>query len=351
MSYSKERNIIKAGTIGDSLGYNIEFKTIEEINKLYTNGISFSQCDNYIVSDDTQMTLFCLEALKENHFENYNNEAILKMIYEYYLDWNATQYRSILFKKEFSKQNQLHKKQAPGITCLTALGSKRCGTMIMKINNSKGCGGIMRVAPIAFLNRDLEDIIYLGCMQAAITHGHPEGYLSSGFLAGLIHLGIKGFDFNRSYIKVKELIKDYKDSDSFINYLNEKEKFFDLKFANPNEMIQSLGNGWTGESALVLSIYAFKKATNFKEAIYISVNHSGDSDSTGSICGQLYASFNNLNEIDLDIFKKVDLYSLIENSLVDIEKINNFKTLEEKNEKSVEKKNLISIIKNFFKDH
>ena len=53
-------------------------------------------------------------------------------------------------KKEFSQQKLLKKRRAPGNTYLSALGSRRCGSIINKINNSKGCGGIMRVAKIAF---------------------------------------------------------------------------------------------------------------------------------------------------------------------------------------------------------
>lgn len=169
----KISNIIKAGAIGDAFGYNVEFQSWEHIKITYGGPIFFSNCDNYVVSDDTQMTLFCLEALKKDYQKNNNNEDVLKRIYEYYLDWNATQYKGLEIKNDFGKQKSLHKRQAPGMTCLNALGSGRMGTMQNKINNSKGCGGIMRVAPIAFLNKDLDDIIYLGNMQSAITHGHP----------------------------------------------------------------------------------------------------------------------------------------------------------------------------------
>ena len=61
----KKENIIKAGVLGDAFGYNVEFQSWENIRITYGGPILFSNCNNFIASDDTQMTLFCLEALKE----------------------------------------------------------------------------------------------------------------------------------------------------------------------------------------------------------------------------------------------------------------------------------------------
>lgn len=327
----KFANIIKAGAIGDAFGYNVEFQSWEHIKITYGGPILFSNCDNYVVSDDTQMTLFCLEALKKNHENNNNNEDILKRIYEYYLDWNATQYKDLQVKNTFGQQEKLHKRQAPGMTCLSALGSGRIGTMQNKINDSKGCGGIMRVAPIAFLNKDLDDIIYLGNMQSAITHGHPEGYLSSGFFAGLIHLGIKGIDFEEAYLTVKNKIKENNESADFIKYLEKLEDNLHIEFNNPNEMTEILGEGWTGETALGLAIYAFKYGKSFEHAIVIATNHRGDSDSTASMAGQLYAAFKQTNEKDLEKYKLLDIKEIIDNCLENISVINEFENLSLKN--------------------
>lgn len=339
----KISNIIKAGAIGDAFGYNVEFQSWEHIKITYGGPILFSNCDNYIASDDTQMTLFCLEALKENSNLNNNNENILNKIYDYYLDWNATQHNDLTIRKKFSKQKELQKRQAPGRTCLTALGSGRYGTMEKRINDSKGCGGIMRVAPIGFLNREIDDIIYLGCMQAALTHGHPEGYLSSGFFAGLIHLGLKNVSFEESYLLMKEKISVYKDSEDFVEYLNKIEKYLDYEFNNPNDMTDIIGEGWTGETALGLAVYALKKGKSFEHCLIISTNHRGDSDSTASMAGQLYAAFKTLDSKDLEVYEKIDLKNIINKSLENIEIINNFEL--EKKKTNLEKKELTGVLK------
>jgi ADP-ribosylglycohydrolase len=86
--------------------------------------------------------------------------------------------------------------RAPGNTCLSALrGAKKMGNPAT--NNSKGCGGVMRVAPVG-LAMHREHAFELGSQTAALTHGHPSGYLSAGFLAFLIEEIVAG-EFARRF--------------------------------------------------------------------------------------------------------------------------------------------------------
>lgn len=61
------------------------------------------------------------------------------------------------------------------------------------------------------------------------------------------------------------------------------------KEGNPSaEKLSQLGDGWIGEEALSIAIYcALPYPENFEKALKLSVNHSGDSDSTESICGNI----------------------------------------------------------------
>ena len=71
--------------------------------------------------------------------------------------------------------------------------------------------------------------------------------------------------------------------------------------------VETLGGGWVGEEALAIGIYAALSAKSFVEAIRIATNHSGDSDSTASIAGQLWGAMNGIDGIphvwvsDLDV--------------------------------------------------
>ena len=51
--------------------------------------------------------------------------------------------------------------------------------------------------------------------------------------------------------------------------------------------VNRLGGGWVGEEALAIGYFAALVADGFEEAMRIAANHSGDSDSTASIAGQI----------------------------------------------------------------
>lgn len=55
-----------------------------------------------------------------------------------------------------------------------------------------------------------------------------------------------------------------------------------------NDNIRSLGEGWTGEEAWAVALYsAVRHIDSLSDAIISSVNHDGDSDSTGAVCGSI----------------------------------------------------------------
>lgn len=56
------------------------------------------------------------------------------------------------------------------------------------------------------------------------------------------------------------------------------------------EKAESLGAGWAAEEALAIAVYralVLPGAGQAGEALLLSVNHSGDSDSTGAVCGNV----------------------------------------------------------------
>ena len=54
------------------------------------------------------------------------------------------------------------------------------------------------------------------------------------------------------------------------------------------DAIRELGEGWTGEEAWAIALYcAIRHIDSVEDAIIASVNHDGDSDSTGSVCGNI----------------------------------------------------------------
>lgn len=65
------------------------------------------------------------------------------------------------------------------------------------------------------------------------------------------------------------------------------------------QCIRELGEGWVGEEALAIAVYcSLKYSHNLQKALVVSVNHGGDSDSTGSITGNILGAYLGSDTID-----------------------------------------------------
>lgn len=333
MEKTREKFIgcLLGGSIGDSLGYPIEFLKINEIYDMYgINGIEDLKVNIFsgtaLISDDTQMTLFTVEGILnfENKRKNGENISISKCIFYSYERWLHTQGHPISKEYEYLIEDvisplfqykELFSQKSPGDSCISALirtKNNKFGTIKNHINKSKGCGGVMRAAPagLYFMSRN-KDAFNLGCKLAAITHGHPTGYLSAGAFASIISDLCAFLSIEDA---VKNAIKILEDMESNEETISALKKAVSLaKEGNPSpEKLSQLGEGWIGEEALSIAIYcALSYPEDFEKALKLSVNHSGDSDSTGAICGNIMGAKLGLNFIDKQWIDKLELTDLI----------------------------------------
>jgi ADP-ribosylglycohydrolase len=80
--------------------------------------------------------------------------------------------------------------------------------------------------------------------------------------------------------------------------------------------VAKLGEGWVAEEALAISVYCALVARDFEEGVTLAVNHSGDSDSTGAITGNLLGASLGVDAIPGRWKKPLELKRVI-NSLAD----------------------------------
>ena len=314
---SKYQGCLLGLAIGDALGAPAEFLRLPEIKKRYgRDGITdFHGWRGFkpgAYTDDTQMSLAtavgCIKA-----YQSWDGKGIyhpLSVVYHCYLDW-------------LESQNDPEQRRAPGHTCLSALQSGKMGTIEDKINDSKGCGGVMRTAPVGLVfssDRAFQE----GAEYAAITHGHPSGYLTAGFLSAIISYIIEGKTLIEAIaLCMEELVKHDGHSETLGKIVLAQELSISQK--SVEESIQTIGEGWIGEEALAISLYcSLKFSDNFKRGVLAAVNHSGDSDSTGSITGAILGTLLGVELIpgkwvreveDSDRIKKIanDMFSIFKN--------------------------------------
>ena len=295
------------GAVGDALGFAVEFLEDEAIFRRYgENGITEYELENgkALISDDTQMTMFTAEGLlraKENN-ENPSIEEYVKDIYKSYLDWLETQtweYKSEIVSDHSKLLNirEMYALRAPGNTCLAALESGRCGSFDLKLNNSKGCGGVMRVAPIALLlapdsSISSKTIDIISARSAAITHSHELGYIPAAFLTHIISEILRGSSLYNAIVSAKnamvELFDESEDLDYFIKLIDKAVELANNNYEDDLDAIREFGQGWVAEETVAIAVYcSLKYQDDFAKAIVASVNHSGDSDSTGAVTGNI----------------------------------------------------------------
>lgn len=324
------KGCIIGGAIGDALGAPIEFISIDKIRSYFGHqGLTdYSEAYGRIgaFTDDTQMTLFTAEGLilsKVRH-EYQGDDGVISAVYHALLRWLLTQETNL--QKDLIKNygtcsivdgmltgyKELFSLRAPGNSCLSSLKSGRMGTVDNPINNSKGCGGVMRMAPAGLAYDDAEKAFNLGCKLAALTHGHPTGYLASGTFASIISRVLSGTSLNSAIDDSISILKSKKNSEETLRTIDKAVEFVSKSTPGP-DIIKEIGEGWIAEEALGISIYCALVASNdFKKAVLLAINHSGDSDSTGSITGNILGAMHGIDIIPENWVQNLELKGLIE---------------------------------------
>jgi ADP-ribosylglycohydrolase len=190
------RACLLSGAIGDALGAPIEFLSLSEIRSTFGPVGLRDYAPAYgrlgAITDDTQLTLFTAEGLirARNRSVERGICHIPPVLRRAYHRWLDTQGETPRFPDTDLPQWRrgglvdvpgLRARRAPGNTCLEAM---RTGgpetTRQPAANDSKGCGGIMRVAPIGLIVDQVPSVFEVASQAAALSHGHPTGYLAAG---------------------------------------------------------------------------------------------------------------------------------------------------------------------------
>ncbi|TDD89682.1 ADP-ribosylglycohydrolase family protein [Saccharopolyspora karakumensis] len=322
------------GAMGDALGYAIEFSDIGMIRHHHgENGLTEPVLRDGVVqiSDDTQMMLFTLEGLVRAHVarrvEPRDNDPIPEVQHAYQR-WFHTQNQAWeVAGGPYARQLQrpdgwlitnwaLFANRAPGSTCMAALANfAQTGVFATpqhRINNSKGCGGVMRAAPVAAWSNDPSEVFLVAVRTAALTHSHPSGFLSAGVLAVIVHQLIREVPLREAVRLARELLTRWPEHEEQLRVLDRAVALAERGRVSPEELKAELGEGWVGEEALAIGLYAVLAADNLRDALLLSVNHSGDSDSTGIVCGNIGGAVYGTRGIPQEWLQHLELREVIE---------------------------------------
>ncbi|WP_432933365.1 ADP-ribosylglycohydrolase family protein [Microbispora sp. CA-135349] len=303
---ARVRGCLLGGAIGDALGAPVEFDPISAIRRDHGKaGLTDLTPDwrgrTGLITDDTQMTLFTAEGLIRAHVRVRERGTCdeVQVIRHAYLRWLDTQEHRVpppaddlVRTGRLREQAWLYSRRAPGNACLSGLRAApgplaALGTPGPVNPNSKGCGTVMRSAPFGLATRDAEEAFTLAARCAQITHGHPTGYLAAGAFAALTCLLAQGALPAEAVPDSLALLGERPAHEETAAAIEAAVALAGTAEPSP-EAVETLGGGWVAEEALAIAVYcALVSGDDIERALLLAVNHSGDSDSTGSLCGNL----------------------------------------------------------------
>lgn len=363
-----------AGAAGDALGAPVEFNSHEAILVRFGRAGIVDFAPVYgrrgAITDDTQMTLFTAEAMRAMPAPRRGDESLevpsvadalprLGIAYQYWLRGQGA--RSTITARldgpeaaalDYAQSRlaglpAMRARRAPGLTCLSALEQMRAFDE-RAINQSKGSGAVMRVAPVGLfvaghvgeerLRNDpsalasaIDSAWTIGAASAAITHGHKAAQQCAAYLAALVMLLAAGRRAAEAELMLQQRVGQDPDNTEIRRVLAEVDAACEVarrRLADGEgrtevhaSVLEGLGEGWTADEATAMAIYCLRMAQTLEEGVVTAVNIDGDSDTVGAIAGHLLGAVHGVAAIPPRWRKELELADVIEETALALARV------------------------------
>ncbi len=253
--------------IGDIVGSIYEFDNIK------TKEFEFFQ-ENMGLTDDSVMTLAVAKALMDT-LETGNERGFKNLSRE------ISEEKLKLIQNKFGSEiNPKTELEANAILRMVEIGNKyphmSYGTRFRYwleepiAYNSFGNGSAMRVSPVAYIGKNIEEVKFLSREVTKVSHNHEEGIKGAEATAVAIFMAKKGSG--------KEEIK------------SEMEKYYSLDF-NYEDLVKNYGFDETCQGTVPEALYIFLESEDFEDAIRTAISIGGDSDTLAAIVGSIAEAY------------------------------------------------------------
>lgn len=259
------------------------------------------------IGSDTQLLLFSLEgviradvARRRTGLDDparHVQHAYQRWLHTQHLSWPRAAGEFLTGTPEpdgwLVRQRALFQTRNPGRTMMRTLiafakAQQPMGTPAAPVSDSQGSNAVLRGVPAALWSEDPVEVFDIGMRTAALTHGHPVAYLSTGALAFLVNRLVRGEELGDAVDGALEQLVRHRDHEDVSRRIGTAVRLARSGRTDPDDLARALGSGWTASEALAIGLHAALVGDgDFDAAVSVAVNHSGNSAATGAICGGL----------------------------------------------------------------
>jgi ADP-ribosylglycohydrolase len=320
---------ILAGAVGDALGAPLEFLPITDIRRAFGPDGLTGYAPGAGITEDTQLTLFTAEGLIRAHVAARRDgiSGPVPFVQHAYQRWLHTQ--DVPWERAggvFAKDSHpdgwlvgmrgLHRRRGAGSAVLAALTAfAETGDSPSPedpANDAKGSGAVMRAAPVALWGASTHEVFTTAANLGTLTHGHPSGYLPAAVLAVIVRELVSGTELPEAVALARVQLRAWPHHHETDLALESAITLAARGRPSPETLIEELGHGWHGEQALAIAVCAALTAEDLADGLRLAVNHSGDSDTTGAICGNLLGARHGLSAIPEEWLRNLELREVIQ---------------------------------------
>ncbi|MDR3225471.1 MAG: ADP-ribosylglycohydrolase family protein [Clostridiales Family XIII bacterium] len=306
VSVSNYRGCLIGGGAADAMAYGIRDKS------------------KNLLSDNTQMSIFTVDGLIWA-----DDRAIKRGVYAYipclfysYQKWYYTQTGNLADKDydfilggEILDWEQLFARRGTGETSMTALAGSiknKYGTLKNRVNSSKGCGSVMRVAPIGLYFWKNEEMAFrIGMESGALTHGHIDAILSAGYYAAFVADIISGNRLEDAATNALERLKTYEGHEVVSAQIERAIEIAESGVPALKAM-EGIGKGYTADEAAALAVFvSLRYKDDFDGAVLAATTFDGNTDSIAPIVGNALGARYGLDIIPQKWIGTLELHDLL----------------------------------------
>jgi ADP-ribosylglycohydrolase len=322
--------------VGEALGMPIAGDSWDEIRSRHgADGLT-----DYIpaghpsgrLGSDTQLLLFSLEgtiranvsrrATGTEHPTRHIQHAYQRWLHTQHLSWPRAAGEFLrhtpLPDGWLVQQRALFQTRNPGRTMMRTLiafakGQQSMGTPENPVSDSRGSSAIMRAVPATLWSNDPAEVFHVGMTTAALTHGHPTALLSAGALAFLVSRLMNGESLTTAVDAVLGQLTPHAGHEEVSLRISAAVRLARDGRIAPGDLERSIGTGSTAAEALGIGLYAALVCDDdFDAALPVAVNHSGNSATTGAVCGSLIGAMSGAERIPERWTAELELHDVIE---------------------------------------